>query len=189
MARRIFIDLDGVIADWEGLALKVVGAENDSQVKAELKTGKDIEDIFPDSWDRISAYNGRFWEELEVLPWGQQLYDTASKYGDVAFLTSGGNVHKRTEAVSQACAGKTRWVAKYFPGANLILTREKHLCASPISLLIDDTKKKIEQFTQYGGHTFHWPHPNRIRDGDVNLPEVIRDLERKITMVPDPTDV
>jgi hypothetical protein len=102
------------------------------------------------------------------------------KLGEVAFLSSGGNIHRRTEGVGIANYGKTQWVAKNFPDSSLILTREKYLCASSNTILIDDTEKKIKQFANYGGNTFHFPHPYKIIDGELEFQDVLKGLERKI---------
>lgn len=179
MESIIFYDLDGVHVDWEGRAIEMLGLDK-TKIMPELKSGKKLEDIYPDIYDRIESSGTDFWEGLELYSWTNELIELGKKYGEVAFLSSGGNIHKRTNAVADANAGKTRYVAKNFPGIPLILTREKYFCANPRSILIDDTQKKIDKFREYGGVGFEFPHPYKIIEGDIKLSEVLGDLEKTL---------
>ncbi len=180
MVSRIFYDLDGVNVDWEGRAIEILGL-NKAKIMSELKSGKKLEDIYPQIYEKIEESGTDFWTGLELYPWAQELINLGRKYGEVAFLSSGGNIHRRTNAVADANAGKTRYVAKNFPGIPLILTREKYLCANPNAILIDDTKEKVDKFRDYGGVGFNFPHPYKIIDKDIELKTVLRDLEKVLS--------
>ncbi|MDA3855786.1 MAG: hypothetical protein PF569_05985 [Candidatus Woesearchaeota archaeon] len=180
MASIIFYDLDGVHVDWEGRAIEILGLDK-SEIMPQLKSGKKLEDIHSDIYDRIENSGTDFWTGLELYPWAKELIELGKKYGEVAFLSSGGNIHKRTNAVADANAGKTRYVAKNFPGIPLVLTREKYLCASPNAILIDDTQEKIDKFREYGGIGFEFPHPYKIIEGDLKLNEVLGQLEKSLS--------
>ena len=176
---RIFIDLDGVVANWEKRAAQYLGVE-EIQIGKELKGGADIEKFYPQLRDIILEAGREFWEGIDPLPWAEELYNLAQNYGEVAFLTSGGNFKRNSQFVADANAGKVYWVALNFPQSQLILAREKWLCASENSILIDDTKNKITKFIQYGGQGFHWPHPYIIKDEEYPIKQVLGDLESKL---------
>lgn len=176
MRPRMFIDLDGVVANWEGMAIRLCGLD-EKEIVPRVKRGENLEDIFPRLWDVLERRHDDFWDKLELYPWSEELYERAQQYGEVAFLSSGGNLHRRTDSVGYANYGKTRWVARNFPDAKLILTREKYLCAGPTSLLIDDTEKKLRKFEEYGGKIFHWPNAYKILEGEIDINDLYRRLD------------
>jgi hypothetical protein len=51
------------------------------------------------------------------------------------------------------------WLDRYFPNVKRIFTKEKHFCANPQTILIDDTDAKIEKFREHGGLTVTFPQP------------------------------
>lgn len=158
MVTKIFNDLDGVHVNWEGRAIQLLNLKQ-SEIIPKLKKGGKLEDLYPN------------------------IYEMIENCGEVAFLSSGGNIYRKTNSVANANAGKTRYVAKKFNNIPLILTREKYFCASPQSILIDDTKEKIDKFREYGGFGFEFPHPHKILDGDININKVLGELEKVLIQV------
>ncbi len=180
--KQIFVDLDGVVANWEKRAIEVLGMDFES-TKNILKNGGDLEnlcDVHP--WEVLDKKHDEFWNELELFPWAYKMIEKLQTLGEVSFLSSGGNIYNRPVGVGNAGLGKTIWVADKFNDYKvpLILTKHKYFCAGANSILIDDTPKKIDDFVEYGGHGFLFPHPYKILDGDFEFDDVMYGLEEKI---------
>ena len=174
---RTMLDLDGTISFWEKSVAKICNIDiNDKKVREKLKNGKRMETFVGGDdkmWPLIDKEGEKFWTNMEILPWGRRLYNLLKETGDYfCFLTSPSN--------NPICAsGKIKWLKKHF-GENFkdfLIGRNKHLCASPTSILIDDNKDKIKKFKQFGGHVFQWPNPFKLIDGDVDINDIIKELK------------
>ena len=177
---RIAFDLDGVISYWEKSAAKTCGVDyEDEKIRQQIKDGKRMEAfVGGDSkmWKMIDAEGEEWWENMEKLPWADDLVNLLKKESkDFIFLSSPSN--------SPLCySGKIKWVTKHYPdlSKNLMLGCKKHMFAGSNTLLVDDTDKKIKQFREYGGHAFKWPCPLSIVDEDVKIEDVLQDLKNYI---------
>jgi len=173
---RVFLDMDAVVTFWEKGAAETCGVDyEDPEIREALKKGDKIEDFCggePAMWKKIDAEGEEWWENLEKLPWTDRLIEELKKRGDeFAFLTS--------PSSNPVCAaGKIKWLSKNVEKdfADFLIGRNKHLCAGPNTLLVDDSEKKIKKFREYGGHAFLWPHPLELIDEDVDLEETLKDL-------------
>lgn len=170
------LDLDGVVSFWEKSAAKTLGVNlEDKEIREAIKNGKGIESYVGGDdkmWSKIDAEGIKWWREMELLPWAKELYEKLNEKADhFCFLTSPSN--------NPSCAaGKIEWLKKHF-GENFkdfLIGRNKHLCASSRSILIDDNKGKIKKFRSFGGHVFQWPHPLSLIDGDIDINETIKEL-------------
>ena len=152
---RIFIDLDGVVADWLGKAIKTFGLNINSQiVQNALATNvRGLETLIGEEymWNRIDSEGAAWWEAIEEFPWSQYLYSEMRKLGHVCFLTQPG-LH------GSSAAGKVHWIKNHFNTRNYLLGAPKHMVANRYSFLIDDSPKKIEQFNEAGGHGIEFPN-------------------------------
>jgi hypothetical protein len=178
---RIFCDLDGVCSWWEKAACEALDIDyDDPEIREQLKTGrKRMEDFAggdAEMWAKIDAKGEEFWTDMPKLPWAERLYEFLNEQtNDFSFLTS--------PSGNPVCAsGKVKWLKKYFGEKfkNFLIGKNKHLCASPDCLLVDDDDTKCEKFREYGGHVFQWPHPLKIVDGDMTEDEVFEDLKAYI---------
>lgn len=179
----IFIDMDGVITDWLTPVCSLCGIDiEDPKSRALLKMGKRLEDFVGSEkvWESIDNRQYVWWEKLEKLPWADRLISFAKKHGDIAFLTSPGNLKKHPVSAANACHGKVFWVKKNYEDIPLILTQDKHLCANDKTLLIDDSIKKINSFQKSGGHAFRWPVQYSILDKDIKIDNVFKNLEKQL---------
>jgi len=153
---RILIDINGVLADFDKASCEVCDIDiNSEEVRKHLRSGGRIDKFINDDkmWDKIRAKGVSFWEDLELLPWAKELYNALKTKSEmVAFLSSPSDN-------SDCAAGKVKWIKKHFDTKSFIITPQKHFCATPNSILIDDTQKKIDEFSKYGGKTFLWPNP------------------------------
>lgn len=173
---RIFIDIDGVLADWLGKACETCGIDdNDSKIRDVLKDGgmlQDLRDYIKDEnemWQKIEKEGSDWWRDLELLPWAKKLYNEMDKLGEVALLTSNGKITEYVDSAGSAAKGKCEWVKKHFNTNSLIIAHDKHFCASSNTILIDDSPDKIEKFIEWGGHGFLWPNQYRLKDEDVEV--------------------
>lgn len=145
MITKIFIDLDGVAADFCEPVFKFFGKRFE-----EARGRWDLREIFGISnLDLDFLHRDTFWEGLKVCVGAEWLIGKCiSRVGieNVAFLSD--PMHWRGSA-----NGKRSWVRKHFPGFSerLILTGAKHFLASPDALLIDDRDLNIEKFRAAGG--------------------------------------
>jgi len=176
---RVFIDLDGVVANWERSAIKLLGFKEELVVP-EIVKGKKLEELFPQINQLIEDEGIDFWLGLEPFYWTQKLFEEMKRYGKVAILSSGGNIHRNPKRVANANCGKSYWVNKHLPETPLILTREKHLCAQRNSILIDDNYEKVRDFVKYGGAAFHWPHWSLIESGKKDLTTLLFQIHQTI---------
>lgn len=168
--KTIFLDLDGVLADFCGGISEVFGCDLRNVPQWDIPGYLKMQP--EDFWDEIKLRGRYFWSELDKYEWSDALFTVANRVADqVYFLTSpikDPNCHK----------GKMEWVRKHYPGmvSRTILTGHKGLLSAPDRLLIDDGTHNIEMFEGMGeGDTILWPMP-------WNADSHYRDLDR-------PTDV
>jgi 5'(3')-deoxyribonucleotidase len=179
---RIYVDLDGVLVDWLGGACKTCKInEYNPVIRKKLKEGVSLESIIGEEnmWSLIKEKGIDWWVGLKTLPWTYMLYDALCDFGyEVTMLSSPGNLYKYPETFGSACAGKALWVKNHFSDAKLVLTRDKEVCATPhpVSILIDDSVKKVEKFKEYGGLAFLWPNKYKIMDGEERAKELIEKI-------------
>lgn len=176
----IYCDVDGVVGDWEGRLLEIYGLKNDSEIREYLKEGGKIEDKFDNLRERVAELGPDFWSGIKPFFWAQELVSRIEKYGDFSFLTSSGNHNKRPIYAAGGAYGKLIWLSENFNGKSVSICRDKHLHAHSRAILIDDNKKKVENFIECGGEGFLFPHAYKIEDGEVRLGDVYRELEKKI---------
>jgi 5'(3')-deoxyribonucleotidase len=180
--KTIFLDIDGVLSDWVKAALWVNGVDDpDSLMNNWPKGVTDIEGVFPDKHrERLLEqcdHTPHFWEELEKLPWADELVDWAHTYAEeVIILTS---PSKYTNCASQ----KVRWLKNHFPEfANerrFLIGKRKYYCAAPDRLLIDDTPQQTSKFVDYGGRAILFPAQWNTNSG--HLIDPIRFVKQEVT--------
>lgn len=103
----------------------------------------------------------RFWAELPVLPWADELTDLVLSLTDDWWIVT-------SPSRCELCVpGKMDWCRRFFgAGAaefeRLIPLRRKDLLAGPTTLLIDDCDANVDAFVKAGGHGLLLPaHHNR----------------------------
>lgn len=132
---KIYVDMDGVIVDFDGGYEKLTGI-----------TTKEADKKGPEFfWKPISKAGAKWWITLKWMPDGKQLWDYVKKYNPELL-----SAPSREEA---SRLGKRVWVKRELPGVKLILRSadKKQEFASPNSILIDDREKNIEQWKNAGG--------------------------------------
>lgn len=153
MNKIVFLDLDGVLADFVSSALEALGKSIDLNQQLEYS----IENWFgitqKEFWLTIDSYGEDFWRNLDVYPWARELVNMMPKH-DTYILSS-----PSRNPVSSS--GKVAWVQANFPKlkGKIILTSHKHLLSSPNRILIDDSEHKINPFIKSGGEGILFPQP------------------------------
>ena len=142
---KIFCDVDGVLADFEGGIKELTGHKLEmDKYFADKKYRNDM-------WKAVTGYSkrgGEFWFELKLLPDAMKLWNYIKPY-DPDILTATGT--------SDASAGeqKRRWIEKYFGSDAVVHTtphgRDKYKFAGKNHILIDDQEKSIGPWIEAGG--------------------------------------
>jgi hypothetical protein len=156
--RQLFLDCDGVLADFDGYAEKVFGLPPRDY---EDKMGTDR------FWADTRSHHD-FYYNLPVLPDGVKLYE-AVKHLKPIILTGRPSHDGGRWAIEQ----KQRWAATHFPGVEIIVCLSKEKCQHMKrfgDILVDDRLKYRRYWTEAGGVFVH----HRSSDETINL---LRELE------------
>lgn len=135
MRRRIYLDCDGVLADFDKGAEAVLGMPP-GVFEKRYNPG-----LF---WKRLAQADG-FFANLEPLPDAYELYE-AVKHREPVILT--GMPHG-----DWAAPQKRRWAERHFPGVEIITTMAalKREHCHPGDVLVDDRVKHRHLWIEAGG--------------------------------------
>ena len=156
MNRRIFLDMDGVLVDFVGGALKIhgwtQGQLQSAMVLGEWDLTKPMGLTQDEFWKPIHEAGEQFWIDLRPLPWITEMIGLAVSLGDCWIVTA------PTRSPS-SYSGKVKWLQNWF-GHNMIrviLTSQKHFLAQKDTLLIDDRTETVQRFVKAGGRGVVFP--------------------------------
>ncbi len=143
---KIYIDLDGVLADFRRGVRELCGIDPFSPDK---KTAI-RDDVM---WEAIKNV-AHFYDRLELMPGALELFGALyGKYGNICEILSG--IPRPQRGVLTAAEDKTRWVQRLLSDrvmVNLVFRREKkHYVKGPGYILIDDWRKNIKEWETHGG--------------------------------------
>jgi hypothetical protein len=137
---RLFLDCDGVLADFDAYATNLLGLP---PYAFEARYGR------REFWRRIAGHEDFFFK-LPLMPDAQALWDAVAHLEPIILtgLPQG----------SWAAPQKVRWAAKHFPGARMITTmaraKRDHM-ESPGDVLVDDLLKYRSLWEEAGGVFVH----------------------------------
>lgn len=136
---QLFLDCDGVLADFDTGAERVLGMAPRAFEK-KFGLGR--------FWAKL-ARDGDFYASLPLMPDAQQLFDGVAHL-DPIILTGcprGGWAEDQ----------KVRWAAQHFPGTPIItcMARDKRDHAARGDILVDDTLRHRERWEESGGLFIH----------------------------------
>lgn len=170
MTPIVYLDMDGVIVDFVGGALRLLGLPEEARDQC-VEWGS-LADIAVDYglcpaegshayvWDRINAAGVDFWADLATLPTGMVLLTRLLTAGiPLAFVTASSRHHT-------SAAGKQLWLEQNLPHdayqgkplhRRFAICPAKHLLAHRDALLVDDRPRNIDLFQKHGGVGMLWP--------------------------------
>jgi hypothetical protein len=141
--KRIFLDMDGVVADFDRYARDAVGYSTPGGAR------------YPDSdWKKIAA-NPRLYARLGVCPGAHDFVAEVSRIArdtnrELLFLTA----IPRGNDTPWAFWDKINWAERHFPGIPVWFgpySRDKQHHARPGDILIDDRDSNIREWAAAGG--------------------------------------
>lgn len=138
--RRLFLDCDGVLADFDSYAGMIFGMHPRA---AEKEIGT------PEFWSRLQNHDGGFYRNLPVMHDALELYQ-AVKHLDPVILTG-------LPLGDWAEPQKREWGAQHFPGVKMIccMSKDKRAHMKPGDVLVDDFLRYKDLWEEAGGVFIH----------------------------------
>lgn len=144
MIKKIYFDMDGVLADFNRGVKELCGIEPLDQAN---KTEKD-DDIM---WEAIKNVE-HFYDKLELMPGALEMFKQLGEMYDVEILSG---IPKPRRGILNAGEDKTAWVHRLLSQdltVNIVYREEKkNYATGPDCILIDDLKKNIDEWNACGG--------------------------------------
>lgn len=145
----IYLDMDGVVADFQGAVNDIVGAR---QIQPH-------EHYSDEDWQQIRSHQ-RLFGSLRPLEGADQLVDQArmfrSQLGwNLLFLTA----IPHTNDMPWVFWDKMQWVQRYWPDIAVHFgphSHDKHLHCRPGDVLVDDRGDNCGQWRRAGGRAIHY---------------------------------
>ena len=143
MEPTLYLDMDGVVADWETAIADILGYK--------LIEG----DRWPDQdWRKIIQFQ-RVYRDIPLLPWAREFVDEACEIARAAnyavkFLTA---VPRRND-FPYAFEDKVHWANKHFPTIPVWFgpySQDKQKRAAPGQVLVDDRMTNINEWIAQNG--------------------------------------
>ncbi len=178
----IFIDVDGVLADFVGAALQRINSARGTDWKTTDVTSWSFKGILNSEGEiwKFTRDDGifyRFWRDLRPYPWAKGLVGATRYTGrEVAFLT--------TLPYFQPESFKSRyfWLEEQFgnliksPGERMIVTSRKDLVFHEKDIAIDDNPTNIKLARQIGAIGLALAQPWNVEIEDRMSPEELIQL-------------
>lgn len=170
----VFIDIDGVLADFVGAVCGVIPEIKQEEV-TEWNFYKKYGLTDEQFWGEIEKYGPAFWANLDLLPLAADLIRFC--YGHFS------NVYLATSPCkSPTCEhGKKIWIQKYFGSAfrDYFITPRKWLLSAPGRILIDDSDDNVSKWNDGGGIGVSLPQPwNEAGKAGRNVNDVLSELAK-----------
>ena len=150
---RIFIDMDGVLANFALAASQaILGDEAVEQPAAWPKGSYDIHNVYnlsrEDFWAQIDAKGAAFWANLSEYVWARALFDGCTELGNVYILSA--------PSRNPSCVkGKLQWLQQFagdkFRDYLFVPAQHKKLLAAPTRFLVEDSEQNAAEFVAAGG--------------------------------------
>ncbi|MBS1813962.1 MAG: hypothetical protein JSS87_03705 [Acidobacteria bacterium] len=137
---QVFLDCDGVLADFDAAAIELFGLP---PREAEAKLGR------PAFWNRLRRHKPGFYEHLPLMRDAEALFRAVEHLKPI--ILTGCPIGNWAQPQKQA------WAAKHFPGTQMItcMARDKRKHMQPGDILIDDNDKYRALWEEAGGHFIH----------------------------------
>jgi 5'(3')-deoxyribonucleotidase len=145
MKSTLYLDMDGVVADFDRYAYELIGAPPSAGIYPE------------DKWEKL-AKNERLYKDLEKTPYADELVDFCREFAwnkyNFYFLTA---VPKNND-VPWAFYDKIVWAQKHFPNIPVHFgpfSKDKYIHCNFGDILIDDRISNIDEWRSAGGIAIH----------------------------------
>ena len=145
---KLFLDLDGVICNFSK-GYKKLSHDISIGTYAELYGKESAKDIF------LNA-GTKFWEDLEWIDGGKELFNAASSlFKHVFILSSAGTTNEYKSKIVEE--GKRNWLKVNIPSIppeNIFIVKGRHLkqeYSNSDSILVDDLEDTIKSWDSKGG--------------------------------------
>ena len=144
--KKIYFDMDGVLADFDRGVQELCGME--AKPQGRRAPGEDRV-----MWDAIREV-GHFYDKLEFMPGAKELFDTVyGRFGDRCEILTG--IPKPGRGITTSGEDKTNWVRRLLSPdivVNIVFREQKpEYCTGRDCILIDDLGKNIQAWELYGG--------------------------------------
>lgn len=138
--RTIFFDMDGVVADFNHKASLVL----------DRIVGWGPYDLTDEDW-KVLAKEEHLYLDLFLIEESRSAFQLAKSFKgfQVKFLTA----IPRVKTIPTAREDKTKWIAKHFPGEEVLFgpySRDKWKHAKPLDILIDDRLSNVQEWVRDG---------------------------------------
>ena len=146
--KKIFFDMDGVLADFERGVIELCGMEPLPQCAEKRSQSAENE-----MWQAIKDV-GHFYDKLEPMPGAEEMFDAVySRYGEKCEILTG--IPKPKRGIESAGDDKKSWMHRILSKeikVNIVYREEKpKFCTGKDCILIDDLEKNIKEWEAMGG--------------------------------------
>ena len=174
--RHIFLDMDGVLVDFVNPALELHEQLDafDRWPPGEWDIPKVLGISKSQFWSKIDAVGHAYWSQMPPYQWTHQLVQLVTRIAPFSILSS--------PSLHPECpTGKVLWLREHLDPnfRDYLFGHQKHLCARPDVVLIDDSDTNVEKFRGHGGQAIlfpqHWNSNHQVED---RLEYVTSELKR-----------
>ena len=144
--RRLFFDMDGVLADFDRGVVELCGMQPLDQTNRKPCEADAL-------WLKIREV-GHFYDKLEMMPGAKDMFNKVyGKYGDRCEILTG--IPKPKRGIITAGDDKVNWVRRLLSEdivVNIVYREQKpEYCTGRDCILIDDLSKNIKGWETLGG--------------------------------------
>ena len=160
MIKKIYFDMDGVLADFDGGVTKLCGLR---PIKQGEHRSKEEDDLM---WGKIREVD-HFYDKLEPMPGAVELFhEIYEKFGDKCEILTG--IQKPKRGILTAGEDKISWAHRILTPeliVNIVYREEKkNYCTGEDCILIDDLESNIEDWKNHGGTGILYVSMGELRD-------------------------
>lgn len=154
--KPIFLDVDGVLADFNSAAMDACEIDPDKVDFSKWSWFESAGITYEQFWHWIEL-DDTFWIDISPYHWAQTLVDLCRRFAPVIFCTQPG---RQSSGASQ----KIDWLRyQGFMGDKendyIVCGDFKHMLAGSGGTLIDDRQKNIDRWRAAGGTAITFPQP------------------------------
>lgn len=153
--KRVYLDMDGVISDFDGAVNKWYGKTNNHPDEWDYHYKEDFGMTSTQFWEGLTE---EFWEMMPKTPEADLILAMVDPY-EPCILSSPPLAGPNMPGLS----GKVKWIKRNLPRyakeKRYLLGSGKHYVAHHLGILIDDKNENIEDWERFGGYGILWPQP------------------------------